>query len=224
MSNFCATCGAKLQDSWHHCINCGTKVNKEPEVIHESAIPEATNVLVQEETNLPIPINPSTGDKSQKTTIFIVITIMLIALVVFFGLKGNSNNTFVPSSDSQSLDTTNTPQPSQNDTVDSSDILGRLNNNDFNVKWIEDSFGVPALDVAKYIEATYVTDECGVWVVTDEHSTDSFFSSWVEKNYWTIKDKISGKFIVVTSDRASNSADRTCVIQAGFTFGYNLTN
>lgn len=218
---FCISCGAQLKDSWQHCINCGKNINKKPDIKQEYEIAKSPEVPLLEETD-SIALSISGNNASKKFTFFLVVGIFIIAIVVIFITKNNSDNMYLTSSESQLTNTIDTAQPLPSDTVDSSDILGRLNNNDFSVKWVEDSFGVPALDVAKYIEATYLTDECGVWVVTDEHSTDSFFSSWVEKNYWTFKDKISGKFIVVTSDRASNSADRTCVIQAGFTFGYIL--
>lgn len=103
-------------------------------------------------------------------------------------------------------------------------ILSRLNAAS-SLKWFEDPgilFTQPEVD--KHIEAIYLTDGCGVWVLTDEHSTDTFFSSLVGKDYWAIKDTKSKKYIVITTGAASDSASHPCVQVAGKLFGWNLTN
>jgi hypothetical protein len=68
----------------------------------------------------------------------------------------------------------------------------------------------------------YLTYDCGVWVLNDENSANSLSNSFTDKDTWSIKDEISGKFIVVSTDIAIDSSTRPCVKAAGLTFGYNL--
>jgi uncharacterized membrane protein YvbJ len=74
MTNSCIECGAQLQDSWQHCMNCGTKVIKKSEV--------------KQETVSPTP-KLSAGSNSNKIAIYSVVGIVLIALVVIFTTKDN---------------------------------------------------------------------------------------------------------------------------------------
>ena len=108
---------------------------------------------------------------------------------------------------------------------DVANILIRLRSNS-NFNWIEDpSVPIgPGAKFAKFIQADFLSTECGVFVLSDEHSADPFFDSWTGKDYWVIKDNESGYFVRIQTDSGRNSSKKSCVIAAGKTFNYNLTN
>ena len=226
MNNFCIKCGAQLQDLWQHCINCGTKVNKESELTQGTVLSEPTNVPIQSDSLAKIPSTIRENKEFQKNPILIVSVIMLIALVVIISTKNNSNNQSSPSGDYQSSDTTDATQPIPNEVTDNSDILSRLNSNS-SWEWFEDPGQMigPYAKYQKFIEASYLADFCGVFVLTDEHSADPIFDNWGKKmTYWTITDSLTGKFIRIQTDSGTNVESRPCVIAAGNTFDYTLTN
>lgn len=220
MNKVCIECGAQLQDSWQHCINCGTKVIKVSEGKDENIVHEPTKAPLEEIDSIS-PKATGTDTNSKKTPIFIVVGIMLIAIVVIFATKDNSNKGYESNGVYQSTDTT---QPLPSDAAANSDILSRLNSGS-SIEWIEDPgnlFTQP--EVAKHIEGVYLTYDCGVWVLNDENSAKSLSSTFTDKDFWSFEDRISGKFILVTTDTATDSTTRPCVKAAGLTFGYNFTN
>jgi hypothetical protein len=222
---FCISCGAQLKDSWQHCINCGKNINKKPDIKQEYEIAKSPEVPLLEETD-SIALSISGNNASKKFTFFLVVGIFIIAIVVIFITKNNSDNMYLTSSESQLTNTIDTAQPLPSETADSSDILSRLNSNS-SWEWFEDPGQMigPYAKYQKFIEASYLADFCGVFVLTDEHSADPIFDNWGKKmTYWTITDSLTGKFIRIQTDSGTNVESRPCVIAAGNTFNYTLTN
>jgi DNA-directed RNA polymerase subunit RPC12/RpoP len=230
MSNFCATCGAKLQDSWHHCINCGIRIIKESKVKQVNVVNDPNQVAINDElTDNFYKINQS---KKSNKVILAFVTIFIISMlglsIANISKKDNQTLTMVPTptpSNSYALSDPYSYEAPKLD--DPAKILERLNNNDLGVKWIEDPFGLigPFAKYQKFIEGLYITYDCGVFVLTDEHSADPLFDNWGKKmTYWTITDSLTGKFIRIQTDSGTNVESRPCVIAAGNTFNYTLTN
>ena len=105
-----------------------------------------------------------------------------------------------------------------------SNILVRLKSNS-NFEWVEDPSSLigPNAKYQKFIKAAYLASECGVFVLSDEHSADPLFDSWTGKDYWVVKDSMSGYFVRIQTSTGKNSHLRKCVVAAGKTFNYNLT-
>lgn len=105
------------------------------------------------------------------------------------------------------------------------DILARLNDSG-DVKWVEDRSQLigPFSKYQKYIEAAYLSDSCGVFVLTDKNSADPLFDNWGQSmDSWTIIDSKTGKFIRIQTQSNNNSHLRPCILAAGKTFNINFT-
>lgn len=108
--------------------------------------------------------------------------------------------------------------------VNSSSILSRLNKSS-SIKWITDplSFGV-ATPGNQNVQAVFLTSGCGVWVLPDKPSTDLFLSEIRGKYAWSFLDKLSKKYIALTTDDDADPASHPCVKSAAKTFSVNLIN
>jgi len=243
-NKFCAKCN--LPNDFYAMV-CGFCNNNEfnttkfdSKASQDQSEPNLTDHIEVLENNLaPIETKMTNNSYTQKEltksqkSIFVFVTLFLVSILGL--LVAN-----VSKEEVQILTPTPTPTTSPSISYlpsnpysyeapkldDPAKILDRLNSSG-SVEWIEDLSNLigPYAKYQKFIIASYLTDSCAVFVLTDEHSADPLFDNWGKQvDYWIVTDSLTGKFIRIQTKSALNSEFRPCVKAAGRTFRYNLTN